>query len=279
MKSRPSVFVVWMLLVATVGGILPAEAHPWDQHYVYGAYTSRWDVQQISWYFDQAYASQGLPFQERAHDAAAAWNNVPDGHVWLNYRGGLTWNADEDCGANGGISVVRWADLPGPAARVWYCHRPQPVGSEWSITAFTITIDSSPEFPGGGSATWYPGTFKGTTTQVDLWSALTHEFGHAIGQSRHFEEADLCPTDAAADHSHSATLCAGVWYGNDTNRRTLEADDIHTMQGAYANPPSPPSTTTTTSQGGVSVGTGGCHWYSTTISGIGGSDRKLRCPI
>jgi len=238
-------------LVALVG-VLPAYAHTWQDYYRYGTYTSRWDVGEIRWHFDTNYWNQGTAFRDRAREATAVWSGVlSNGYVQFKEMDTLGSGTYEQCSYNARVNYLRHAQLTGPAAVTWYCYRPAPNGDEWSVTGFAITLDSEPAFGDGTPATWYSGTGTGGSTQVDLLSALTHEFGHAGGHAVHFDEPALCPTVASADHSSAPTMCAGVWYGNDTNRRTLEDHDVHTMQAAYATPPPAPTTTTTAPSGGI----------------------------
>lgn len=250
--------------VALVASLLwtPAGAHTWQDHYRHGTYTSRWDVTDIPWNFDVNYWNQGTAFRDRAHASTSTWSNVlANGYVrfrWMETLGSGTY---EQCSYNAGTNYLRHASLTGPAATTWYCYRPNPEGDEWSVSGFAITTDSDPAFGDGTPGTWYAGTGTGGSTQVDLASALTHEFGHAAGHATHFDEPDLCPTTAAADHTNAPTMCAGVWYGNDTNRRSLQDHDIHTMQGAYTDPPAPPPTTAPP-PGGSGVLKPGCDAYS-----------------
>jgi hypothetical protein len=260
--------------VTLVAPPAPAGAHTWQDYYRHGTYTSRWDVAEIRWYFDTAYWNRGVAFRDRAREAAATWSNVlSNGYVRFREMDALGQNTYEQCSYNGGLNYLRWASLTGAAATTWYCYRPSPSADEWSVQGFAITIDSEPAFGDGTPATWYAGTGAGTGTQVDLLSALTHEFGHAGGHNIHFDEPALCPNDPAADHSHSPTMCAGVWYGNDTNRRTLQDHDVHTMQGAYAQPPPPPTTTTTQSAGGIGVKPG-CDMYRSSLQAVSGFVRS-----
>jgi hypothetical protein len=263
-------------------GIAPASAHDWRGYYNYGTYTSRWDVQDIPWYFEPNYWNQGAAFQDRAIDAAATWSGVlTNGYAHFTNKGVVSWTTYEQCAPNNGVNYVRYAELTGAPATTWHCYRPQPSGDEWSVTGFAITFDSSPQFEGGAAGTWYPGTGQGAWNQINVLDVATHEFGHASGQALHFDEPSLCPDDPAADHTNTPTMCAGSWYGDDTNRRTLQDHDVHTLVGAYTAPPEPPPPPTTTTtrppDAGPGVGKPGCDLYRASLPGGVDVNRVVHC--
>lgn len=93
-----------------------------------------------------------------------------------------------------------------------------PVGG-WAFH-FTITYDEAEPWHFTGLPV-KPGTF-------DLQGILAHEFGHATGWGRHFQ--DNTGTECLATGRH--TMCSTVAPA-DANSRTLEPHDIDTFEDAY----------------------------------------------
>lgn len=89
---------------------------------------------------------------------------------------------------------------------------------------------------------WYTGTGdassgflgSGVGAEYDLWSVMSHEFGHATGYQSggdgqgHFrEEWDVC-----SDDSNRHTMCPSTAYGTEM-MRSSEPHDVHTARNAY----------------------------------------------
>jgi hypothetical protein len=75
---------------------------------------------------------------------------------------------------------------------------------------------------------YYSGTGQPAATQVDEWSAASHEFGHASGRyggsgttAGHFVESDRACPDNVDDRS---TMCPTTTFGT-TAERSLESHD------------------------------------------------------
>lgn len=110
---------------------------------------------------------------------------------------------------------------------------------------------------------WYSGTGTPPWNQIDLQSAMTHEWGHATGAA-HLTGSDVCaPGYGPSDE----TMCPGFLYGT-TYARTLGPHDIHTFENAYpptwflanANAPSPPLVTPFGYTGTEDSQTVACDW-------------------
>ena len=88
-------------------------------------------------------------------------------------------------------------------------------------------------------APWYTGTGDVPNNRSDMWSVMSHEFGHAGGRikggdgSGHFEEWwDVCPDPGSGNGWDRHTMCPSVFEGTNM-MRSLEQHDVDTFQGAY----------------------------------------------
>lgn len=88
------------------------------------------------------------------------------------------------------------------------------------MTRFSMSIDAA--------RTWYAGTGTPGSAQIDVFSVVSHEAGHATGWAGHFSLTESIGDDNAGQ----ATMCPSVSPGT-VRLRTLSSHDIHTFTAAY----------------------------------------------
>lgn len=177
----------------------------------------------------------------RVHDAAKEWRVLggieePD-MFWAEGEDlAPDFRSDGRCltgfsGANG----IHFEDLDFVSTNT--------IGVNWScydtttlqIVSFQLALDSD--------RNWYFGTgdasdgFLNTcvpSCELDAWSVLSHEFGHAhgytdpFGPGEHFDPDDeVCDKDSG-EH----TMCSGTSAGTE-RKRTPETHDVHTFLDGY----------------------------------------------
>ncbi len=107
------------------------------------------------------------------------------------------------------------------------------MNSQGNIKYALVSFDSTGQ-------NWYTGTGDPGAAQIDAHSVASHEFGHFTGFSGHFTTPDICPIVNPVNLDAWQTMCDGVVvltpFADDLGvkfRRTLEAHDKHTFDGAY----------------------------------------------
>lgn len=227
------------LVVAILGtafGVSVASAHTASTHY-----PVEWPAGTDVFYrFTAEYPSGN--FRSRVTNAAAQWN-AQGGTAEVDFfaAGGADHpNFAFPTGCSGGTSTLgartlHYEDLDSIGSGVLGATLTCFNTSTAQIVTFHMAIDNDRD--------WYTGTgdandgFLQTcvpSCQDDLWSVLSHEFGHATGfigpssTGGHFAESDAaCPESDARN-----TMCPSIAPGTE-RMRTLEGHDIHTFTNAY----------------------------------------------
>ncbi len=197
---------------------LKAPAHPRSDFY------ARWWQVDLTpeWHFDSNVPNTNV--RDRIKDGSHEWNNVsaPMSFDWQ--AGDLNSVGYSDCPDDASNSGVHWRDIDGAGGVLGETRSCLYGGTNDSIKTFQIKFDDQEN--------WYTGTGTPGSSELDLWSDATHEFGHATGfglgnaPNVHFTESSLC--DQTPKHTMCASLSAGSTYW-----RSLEAHDIHTFQNRY----------------------------------------------
>lgn len=208
----------WALGAAISTSALYAEGHMASLYYKSGKF---WPVNHTEgyWIRDNFPSSS---YGSRINEARAHWNSVGGmNEVDFVYNGvtTATGNFNEPCSPNVSISMVSMrSDLPaGVGGRANSCNDPA-LGYR---TKFHIGIN--PNF------NWYVGTGLPSSSQVDLRSVATHEFGHTTGFTGHFlEGSSTCNGEFEPHH----TMCPAISPGESFMRSTAEHDQ-HTFLAAY----------------------------------------------
>jgi hypothetical protein len=199
------------VLLAAVFWAAPAQAHEAQAFYPY-----RWaSGSNLSYGFQT-----GFPLGEprlRALDARGQWNArggepEPD---FYNTLGDQNFGSFFGCGQQ---NAIYWMDLDFHGASTVGLTRTCRIGTR--LNDFRIAMDND--------RVWYTGTGDAPSSQLDMWSVFTHEFGHATGFSSHFGEGD----SACGNDSNRQTMCPSIYLGTE-RQRTLATHDIHTFEGAY----------------------------------------------
>ena len=151
----------------------------------------------------QSYTLSGFPAGWSSHLIASAdtWTAVtPAKFTYQN-------------AASGGRSVS-YGPYDGPMGTLGYTSFWAPLGV--MLSASTV-IDSAEN--------WYVGTGAPSSTQFDLRSTATHEFGHMLGLDH--TSGIYCP-----NNTNNATMCHGILLGQ-YYKRTLEGDDRNGINFLY----------------------------------------------
>lgn len=185
--------------------------------YVQGVYaynvSRRWATNSAQWSRDITWPSEWL---NPALYGAGAWTNVTTSSwTWVHYT-------PDSLGVNRLFKGTIDGPYPGGAnlggAGNWRI-----CGT--NVCGFSITIDKDEN--------WYSGTGTPGSSQPDLQSVVTHEFGHAAALG-HTDEAPL-PSGVNCNGNNSArpTMCSQLVFGTSW-WRTLEADDKNGLSSVYA---------------------------------------------
>ncbi len=170
----------------------------------------------------------------RVEDAARGWNHL--GPTLHFERGGTMRGRTifQDCSSAGkghAANTIYWEQIDGQtafSASTWaqttYCLS----RSGRAIRSIAIRFDKQEK--------WYKGRHK-PGSRLDMWSAATHEWGHAsgfglVGSPDHFAEVDgTCPS-IARDSPDRETMCPSSRYGT-VYERSPGLHDRHTFAAAY----------------------------------------------
>jgi len=188
-----------------------------------GYYNRRWKVDlHLPWRFASNYPTSPGGWRNNVQNAVEQWNSQNQPLYWTLYGdvADFTWTA---CPSTFERNVIHFqnADKPG---YVKTCVWANDTNRIWSTN---MNIDSS-------GTTWYIGTSTPGSTELDLWSVATHEWGHMSGSVTggdglgHFpESSSVCPSDSTRQ-SMCPTIYAGTIWMFDT-----ASHDEHTFQAAY----------------------------------------------
>lgn len=159
----------------------------------------RWGKTTVGYAFDSTYP---INWRDRAREGAAAWTNVTtSSFTWVENNttpdGRLFLGTIDGAGGTIGQTVTT------------------PRCTNDIVCTFSIKHDQA--------ESWYLGTATPTSTQLDLLSHVTHEFGHAAWSGH--SNVD-CATSALA------TMCPSLTPGT-TIKRSLEADDRSGIASVY----------------------------------------------
>lgn len=208
--------------------IFPAPAQAHTPTWYYSA--NLWPAgQSISYGLNTGFPT-GAP-RDRALDAKGTWNanaGTYEPKIYWTLADDVSYGVYTDaCGISSGINtiVLFWANLDstnpaGTGGVTRGCYNT----STGKRTKVTIVINSS------SAMAWYNLNGDTPSTQNDMWSVMSHEFGHAVGAGHLTEgEAGVCP---AYENSVRNTMCPKVFKGYEV-MRGLGTHDIHTFQAAY----------------------------------------------
>lgn len=189
----------------------------------------------ITYKFSDNFPTTG-GWRARVLDAAERWSNVdPTNFSFSDLANDNPQNYSNQCpDYDYEENVIYYRSLTGAYGSTSVC--PKANGNaKW----FTLSLDSTDQ-------NWYSGTGSPGNTEIDLWSVVQHELGHAAGMvttsttSGHFSSDADCDRDAPIDWGSWQTMCAGtaqiLGYDQEegkTFRRTLETHDNHTLDNQY----------------------------------------------
>jgi hypothetical protein len=227
---RPLVRRTIDLTVAAIGAVLgfmaispaaPASAHTSSTYYYTSSPLGKWPGSHLEPY----YVRNGFPssaYVSRISESDDVWNAASGSSLVepdFSYSGttGLTGNFDSPCSISwSGVYYRSLAYLgSGTRAATKACKNTSGITQN-----FQLSVSITSETP------WYTGTGIPSSTQWDLKSLVTHEFGHATAFWGHF--TDVCPVSDSRQ-----TMCVGFDARGTTYLRTLGTHDIHTFTGAY----------------------------------------------
>ena len=204
--------VVLMALSPTVS----ASAHPASDYYYSSSPLGKWP----STHTEPFLVRNTFPsssYVSRISESDNAWNTAPGSslaEVDFRYDGTTTSTGNFDSPCSISWSGVYWRSISGYGAT-------KACKNSSNVTVnFQISINSG--------KTWYAGTGTPSSSQMDLKSIATHEFGHATGMYGHFLDGPTCRLDSTRN-----TMCPGFEAQGTTYLRTLETDDKHTFTAAY----------------------------------------------
>ena len=187
-------------------------------------YPVGWQERAINLYFSGPYWSSIGNIRARAENGASQWNGRASTGGFTFYAGTATLGSNTCNGLN--VNGVFWEGLDGGTGGVLgeirTCRYP---GQYYRIESVNLVFD-------GAQSNWYTGTLTPATSEHDLWSTASHEFGHATGffltSGNHWNNIDstLC-TSSLTLH----TMCSGVI--GSTSRRDLATHDLYAFQDRY----------------------------------------------
>lgn len=164
---------------------------------------SAWVVQNPKWDLSSSsivnFRANGLPsaYQSRVYNARDAWNAV-SGSKLVYSRDDSSYQLDIYDGYIDGASGTL-------ATTTRY----------WPWNTYTSSANMEIDY----SENWYTGTGSPGATQHDLWSVLTHEFGHASA---------ILHTNASCPSGGGPTMCPSISKGQ-SYMRSLESDDQNAL--------------------------------------------------
>ena len=244
-RFRLLVCTAFAASVAVVSGpATPTFAHP-----PYGGCAQDADCNfyRYHWISDQTVAwrfTTGFPagtWRARALNAVDAWNALGQPLQWHQVTTDLTNFPYGDCGVTWyQENALHYGVIDGPGNKVAVtapCFQAAPPGSgfAYELRSVNVQVDSAEN--------WYTSYQTPGTAQVDLWSVLTHEWGHMSGSIfgtegdglGHFDEANntFCGGKSSGTRQ---TMCPMVLFG-DTEQRDLQGSpyyhDTHTFNATY----------------------------------------------
>ena len=194
--------------------------------------------QTVAWRFTTGFPSG--TWRARASNAADAWNALGQPMQWHQVTPDLANFPYNDCNTWYQENALHYGALDGPGNKVAItspCIHAAPAGSGFAFELWSVNVQVD------SAENWYTSYLKPTATQVDLWSVLTHEWGHMggsiVGQDGdglgHFDEADntICGGKSSGTRQ---TMCPLTLWG-DTQQRDLQGSpyyhDTHTFNAAY----------------------------------------------
>lgn len=169
-------------------------------------------------------------WETRVNNGSSVWTNRSAGDLTFQSTGDLATEPDRDpCRTTTDPNSVHYAYIDGnsgtntlAATAVCYSTATSAAG-QGRMLRFSMTYDSG--------NTFYTGTGQPSSSQVDLYSVASHEFGHAAGGwGAHWDQqgqASLCPT-----HSGRHTMCSTLEPGTNF-MRSLNTHDAHTFETQY----------------------------------------------
>lgn len=165
----------------------------------------QWGIYNYSpcYFFESGFPTGNI--RSRVSDGRNVWNNVGT-ELFIGYRTPCTYPTMKTV-------IVKYYDLWVPNNNSWafvLCNVP-------ATTSCNMNINSSPDDPSFGS--WYWGTGTPGGTQLDGYSVVAHEWGHATPQL-HSSGSDMM----------TPNLNVG------TVRRTLKTHDIQSLKAMYPYP-------------------------------------------
>jgi hypothetical protein len=212
-------------------GATPAGAHSAGVHY-----PVHWGVgQSVPTLYAPSYP--GGEFRSRVGSAISQWNTRAGTNEPKFWQAGNAASEVSITLCNPDFSTpnqIHYKDLDsyggGVLGITYSCWRT----SDRRMISFQLTIDNDRD--------WYTGTGDANdgflqacvpSCQHDLWSVLSHEFGHATGFIGGPDNGHIGESDSACPESDSrSTMCPSVAPGTE-RQRTLELHDYHTFQAAY----------------------------------------------
>lgn len=208
------------LLVGALAGTAWASHTNWSSYY-----DSRWPYPVVQYSYTPS-ARAGFT-TGRVTDAVNQWNGVSGSDLTYQLHVDLANNYDPAAGCpaftrNG----LHWRYIDGtPSSNdklgvTYRCTINAPTGKV--MQNFEIALDSANNF--------YWGTGTPGTSQTDAWSVLSHEFGHASGWAKHWD--DTTAETFCADNSSQNTMCKYNYQGT-ARQRTLESHDQSLVSAAY----------------------------------------------
>lgn len=224
----PRLGVLTLVLALSVAVALPplaAQAHEADSYYDLYWFTDPVGLdspRELPWAFSPTFEDEA---KDDAIAATEAWNEHA-GRLVFRHVGEVARDPGPDsCPLDpiDDVHVARRGPLDGPSADgggilaiAALCAVP---GTQIA-QHFTVTYDRDEP--------WFFGDGLPARGEFDLQGILAHEFGHATGWGRHFEENTGTECLLAQRHTMCSTVSPGT-----LDPRSLEPHDIDTFEDAY----------------------------------------------